>query len=295
MKSLICMALSLLFGFLSPGLSFQEKEIAVLSDEMILLQYRDLVPGEVIKVLIEKKPFIQSAQIKFLDEKYEFAEKEEFFICLIGLDLGIETGVYPLYVYVYKQDGHFEIKKKEINIHSKHFPVKKLWVKEEFVTPPRSVLERIRRESQLTKAIYGIYSPEWDVDGNFIIPVQGEMFPNFGERRLFNNKPRSQHSGIDIASPQGMPVKASNSGQVVLASHLYFSGKTVMLDHGLGVLSIYCHFSEITVETGQEVEKGEIIGKIGSTGRVTGPHLHWSIKIRGSRVDPNSLLSLKFN
>jgi len=283
-----------MIGFLSPALSFQEKENEVLPDEIIKLEYRELAPGEIIKVAVKNVPDIRSAQIKFLNKKYDTTKKGDDLLCLIGLDLGIETQDYPLRVYLYKQDGTVEIKEKSISVKDKQFPVKKLWVKEEFVTPPQSVLERIRRESELTRAIYDIYSPEWRVQGKFILPVEGDIFPNFGERRFFNNKPRSQHSGIDIASPKGTPVKASNSGRVVLATHLYFSGKTVVIDHGLGVFSIYCHFSEINVSSGDDVEKGEVIGKIGSTGRVTGPHLHWSIKIRGSRVDPNALLSLEF-
>ena len=294
MKTIICLGLSLMIGFLSPALSFQEKENEVLPDEIIKLEYRELAPGEIIKVAVKNVPDIRSAQIKFLNKKYDTTKKGDDLLCLIGLDLGIETQDYPLRVYLYKQDGTVEIKEKSISVKDKQFPVKKLWVKEEFVTPPQSVLERIRRESELTRAIYDIYSPEWRVQGKFILPVEGDIFPNFGERRFFNNKPRSQHSGIDIASPKGTPVKASNSGRVVLATHLYFSGKTVVIDHGLGVFSIYCHFSEINVSSGDDVEKGEVIGKIGSTGRVTGPHLHWSIKIRGSRVDPNALLSLEF-
>jgi murein DD-endopeptidase MepM/ murein hydrolase activator NlpD len=294
MKTIVCLGLSLMIGFLSPALSFQEKENEVIPDEIIKLEYRELVPGEIIKVAVKNAPDIRSAQIKFLNKKYDTAKKGDDLLCLIGLDLGIETQDYPLRVYLYKQDGSVEIKEKSISVKDKQFPVKKLWVKEEFVTPPQSVLERIRRESELTRAIYDIYSPEWRAQGKFILPVEGNIFPNFGERRFFNNKPRSQHSGIDIASPKGTPVKASNSGRVVLATHLYFSGKTVVIDHGLGVFSIYCHFSEINVSSGDEVEKGEVIGKIGSTGRVTGPHLHWSIKIRGSRVDPNALLNLDF-
>jgi hypothetical protein len=294
MKILVCMGLCLMIGFLSSALPFQEKESRILPEDILKLEYNELVPGEIIKVCVKNTPDIKSAQIKFLSEKYDTAERGDFLICLVGLDLGIETGTHPFRVYLYKQDGTVEIKEKSILIKTKQFPEKKLWVKEEFVSPPQSVLERIRQESELIRAIYDIYSPEWRVYGKFILPVEGKIFPNFGERRYFNNKPRSQHSGIDIASPKGTPVKASNSGRVVLAIHLYFSGKTVIIDHGLGVFSLYCHFSEINVSIGDDVEKGEVIGKIGSTGRVTGPHLHWSVKIKGSRVDPNALMSLDF-
>jgi len=277
MKACTCAALTMMIGLLAAGLSFQEEEKGFVLDDVVVLEYRDVAPGEVLKVSVKNLPVIQSAQVKFLNKKYDMAQVGDCLVCLIGLDLGIETGSYTLKVYVYKQDGSVEIKEQDIPVSPKQFPIKKLWVKEEFVTPPKNVMERIQREAELTKAVYNIYSPEWEAEGKFIVPVQGQIFPNFGERRFFNNKPRSQHSGVDIASPMGMPVKASNSGRVVLANHLYFAGNTVIIDHGLGVFSVYCHFSEITV-----------------TGRVTGPHLHWSVRIRGSRVDPNALLSLEF-
>jgi hypothetical protein len=290
----VVIALFVLIGFFSAGSAFQEKEDGSLPGDVLRIEHRDLVPGEVIKVSIKKRPLIKSAHLKFLNEKYICAEKEDLFICLIGLDLAVKTGTHLLEVYIYRQDGSIEKKEMDIHIKPKQFPVKKLWVKEDYVTPPKDLLERISREAELTRAIYNIYSPEWFIHGDFILPVQGKIFPNFGERRVFNNKPRSQHSGVDIAALTGTPVKASNSGRVVLASQLYFAGKTVIIDHGLGVFSLYCHFSEIMVSSGQDVGKGEIIGKIGATGRVTGPHLHWSIRIKGSRVDPNALLNLNF-
>ncbi len=294
MKACACVALSMMIGFLSTGMPFQELEKESIPDDVVALEYRDLVPGEIIKVSVKDLAFIKSAQVRFLGKKYETARIGDCLVCLLGLDLGMEIGIHPLKVYVYKQDGSVLIKEQDILVNPKEFPVKKLWVKEEFVTPPKNVLERVQREAELTKAVYSIYSPEWTFEGKFIIPVQGQVFPNFGERRFFNNKPRSQHSGVDIASPKGTPVQASNSGSVVLASRLYFAGNTVIIDHGLGVFSLYCHFSEISVKRGQKVEKGDIVGKIGSTGRVTGPHLHWSVRIRGSRVDPNALLALEF-
>lgn len=234
------------------------------------------------------------AQIIFAGKKYITAScinpKER--LAFIGLDLGMKPKTYPLSAVVFFGDGSY--KKKDINlqIRSKEFPVKKLWVDEKFVTPPKSADERIRRESNLLQSIYDIYTPNWIGDGSFIIPSVGEAAPNFGEKRYFNNKPRSSHSGVDISTPFGYPVKSSNSGRIVLACDLYFAGKTVIIDHGLGVFSLYCHFSKIIVKRGKMVAKGDIIGEIGSTGRVTGPHLHWGVKIRGKRVDPFSLLSL---
>jgi murein DD-endopeptidase MepM/ murein hydrolase activator NlpD len=140
--------------------------------------------------------------------------------------------------------------------------------------------------------IYDIFTFQWHGEGPFIIPCDGEAYDNFGERRIFNNEPRSPHSGVDISSPQGAPVRASNSGRVVLAKNLYYAGNTVIIDHGLGVFTSYLHFSKILAKKGEMVRKGDIIGEIGATGRVTGPHLHWGVKVSGSRVDPLSLLHM---
>jgi len=258
------------------------------------LNYRALTPGEVIRVGVKGVSSSRFAEIRFLGKKYLMGRGGntfEFF-SLVGIDLGQNQGNYPLVILVVDYDGSIERIEKEISISTKEFPIKKLWVKEEFVTPPSESLERIRRESEILKSVYEIYTPQWLGDGKFIIPSQGEVAPNFGERRIFNNKPRSSHSGVDISTPFGYPVRASNSGKIVLASDLYFAGKSVIIDHGLGVFSQYLHFSKIKANRGDFVEKGSVIGEIGATGRVTGPHLHWGIRVLGSRVDPVSLLTL---
>jgi len=260
------------------------------------LDYRTLQPGEVIRVILKGSSAIKFPQIRFLNKKYTMGRGKNLdeWLTFIGLDLGIKPGNYPLKASVLYKDGYLEHLQKELMILEKKFPVKKLWVQEKFVTPPPEALDRIRWESELLRTVYDIYTPQWLGDGNFIIPSVGKVSPNFGEKRVYNNKPRSSHSGVDVSSPFGAPVKASNSGKVVMASDLYYSGKTVIIDHGLGVFSIYLHFSKIKVSIGDFVKKGDIIGNIGATGRVTGPHLHWGFKILRDRVDPFSLLSIKF-
>jgi len=260
-------------------------------------EFRALNPGEIVKVSLFGQSDVKKAQVLFNGKTYPMGKGKtqgEYF-ALVGLDLGIGPGMYPLKYTVVFNDGQYTQKEERIVVAAKDYPVKKLWVEEKFVTPPKKVLRRIEEESQILKSLYAILTPEWLGDGVFIIPSEGEVVPNFGERRFFNNKPRSSHSGVDISSPLGAPVKASNTGKVVLASDLYFAGKTVIIDHGLGVFSLYCHFSRFRVQRGDYVQKGDVIGEIGSTGRVTGPHLHWGIKIQGSRVDPFSLLSLSFS
>jgi len=213
-------------------------------------------------------------------------------VAFLGIDLETKPGPYSIDINIIYEDGAGELLKKEILVYDKKFPEKSLWVDEKFVTPPPQAQERIRRETELLEEIYGIFTAHWLGEGAFIIPSDGEMQDNFGEKRIYNNMPRSPHSGVDISSPYGSPVRASNSGRIVLANELYFGGQTVIIDHGQGVFSIYCHFSKILKKRGISVEKGEIIGEIGATGRVTGPHLHWGIKVMGSRVDPMSLLIL---
>jgi hypothetical protein len=211
---------------------------------------------------------------------------------LIGLDLALKPGPYDLKMTAYLREGGVEKLRHPLMVQGREFPVKKLLVKQEFVTPPPEVEERIRRESDLLQMVYGVITEEWLGEGVFERPHSGESADNFGERRIYNGVPRSSHSGLDIAAPQGSPVRAANSGRIVLARDLYFSGKTVIIDHGLGVFSIYCHFSELKVNRGQTVRRGDVIALAGSTGRSTGPHLHWAVRIRGNRVDPQALLDL---
>jgi murein DD-endopeptidase MepM/ murein hydrolase activator NlpD len=260
----------------------------------IQLSSRALKPGEIVKILILSDRSADRVRLSYLNRGFPAADRGEGkqFLAFIGLDMDIKPGIYPLIVTLLFENGYQHQIKKEIVVESVEFAVKKLWVNEKFVTPPPEVHERIKRESELIQTVYEMFTVRWRGDGDFILPAEGEITPNFGERRIFNNQPRSAHSGVDISSPFGDPVKASNSGKVVVANDLYYAGKTVILDHGLGVFSLYCHFSEIAVELGDEVSKGGVIGKIGATGRVTGPHLHWGIRVLESRIDPLSLLAL---
>lgn len=259
------------------------------------LDYRSLQPGEIIKVNIHSLAPIRQAHIRFLKQKFILAKDEdrpEVRTTFLGLDLNLKPGTYILAAAIQFEDGFLKNVQKEISVIAKEFPQKKLWVDEKFVTPPAEALERIRTESKLIQSIYSAYTEIWLGEGSFIVPTPDKVNPNFGERRVFNNQPRSPHTGIDISSPQGTPVKASNSGRIVFANDLYYAGNTVIIDHGLGVFSFYCHFSKILAVRGDTIQKGDIIGEVGATGRVTGPHLHWSVRVRNSRIDPFSLLYL---
>jgi murein DD-endopeptidase MepM/ murein hydrolase activator NlpD len=157
---------------------------------------------------------------------------------------------------------------------------------QEMVTPNPQQLERIRAEGKRQRAIYAQVSKAIDLSAGFTMPLQGRTTSLFGHRRFFNDQPRSPHSGLDIAAPTGTPITAPAPGTVALVDDLYYNGKTVFLDHGQGLITMYCHLSDQTVTTGQVVEQNQQIGLVGATGRVTGPHLHWSVSLNGYRIDP---------
>ncbi len=256
--------------------------------------YRALHPGEVIQVKISASVPLRRGHLRFAGNKYVCwrDDRTGALLSYLGLDLGLKPGAYSVAAVALTEEGSLLEAHREFHLLTKEFPVKRLRVEDKYVTPPAEVMERIRTESALLNSVFSICTEEWLGEGSFVLPTDGEAAPNFGERRYFNDQPRSPHSGIDISSPMGTPVRASNSGRVVLAAELYFAGNTVVVDHGLGVISFYGHFSKLRTARGAWVRKGDVIGEVGNTGRVTGPHLHWSVRIGGSRVDPLSLLSL---
>ncbi len=174
----------------------------------------------------------------------------------------------------------------------KQFPTRRLTVDPALVEPPPSELERIERETARTNQIYASPSPAPLWAGTFMRPVGDPSNSRFGVRSIFNGRPGSPHTGADFLSGAGTPIKAPNAGRVRLAENLYFSGNTVIVDHGLGLFSLFAHLSAFNVKEGDEVGTGDLIGLVGATGRVTGPHLHWAVRASGARVDPLSLLEV---
>ncbi len=159
------------------------------------------------------------------------------------------------------------------------------------VTPPKETLARIHREGAMIAAVRARDTPEPLFLSGFIRPVEGPISGVYGSQRILNGKPKRPHFGLDIAAPPGTPVRAPADGIVALAEKdLYYTGGTVMLDHGFGLTSVYSHMSAVTVRVGQRVRQGDIIGRVGATGRVTGPHLDWRVNLFKTRLDPALLL-----
>jgi murein DD-endopeptidase MepM/ murein hydrolase activator NlpD len=179
---------------------------------------------------------------------------------------------------------------RRVRVAAYPYPTQELEVEEKYVAPSAESLERIARERERVVALFALETPR-----RFELPLAPPLerlggASRFGARRIFNREPRSPHSGADYAAAAGTPVLAPADGRVALAEEQYFAGKAVYLDHGDGLLSMSFHLSEILVATGDEVRRGQAIGRVGATGRVTGPHLHFGLRWHGARVDPALLL-----
>jgi murein DD-endopeptidase MepM/ murein hydrolase activator NlpD len=205
---------------------------------------------------------------------------------LVGIDLETGPGTYPLRVET--PNGRAEV--LSLRVLSKDFPVRRLRVAPGFVNPSPEELDRIASELKTTEGIFHATTPrKWS--GAFLLPVAGTPTSNFGTRSYYNGQRRSPHAGVDFVGEPGIPVHSANHGVVVLAEPLYFTGNTVIVDYGGGLYSLFAHLSELDVKRGQTVAPDTVVGLIGATGRVTGPHLHWSVRLQGARVDPLSLVA----
>jgi hypothetical protein len=209
---------------------------------------------------------------------------------LIGADLADPPGTTELSL-----EDLPEGYRTEIRILSAQFGEQRLTLPQDKVELDEATLRRVETEQARVQEIFKGVTAQRFWKGSFLIPVEGPIAGTFGRRRIINGEPRSPHTGEDINAPEGTVVRATNQGVVVLAEEQFFSGKSVIIDHGLGLYSMYFHLAEYAVIPGQTVQKGQVIGRVGATGRATGPHLHWGIRLNGSRVDPFSLTSLSLD
>ena len=215
---------------------------------------------------------------------------------LLGVDLEKPAGKYEFTATARLSEGQQETCRATIEVNAGHFATENLTVKKQFVEPNPEQVARAQAETKKLRAIFDHVTPERLWSGGFRLPLEGEFKgTNFGRRRVLNGQPGSPHTGVDFPAPTGTPVHASQSGRVVLAEELYFSGNTVIVDHGLGIYTFYGHFSEIDVKLGDPVKAGTILGKVGATGRVTGPHLHWGLTVERARVNAEDIVKVLGN
>ncbi len=204
-----------------------------------------------------------------------------------GLD---QKGSFPLAISFDLPQGPLS-KHFQVSIVEKQYPIQHLTLPDSMVTPPQEVIDRIVREREKTVAALNVLSRHRYFSEEFLRPVPGSVSSPFGVRRFLNNQPRSPHRGVDLRGAEGTPVQAVSSGRVILTGDFYYGGQTVIVDHGLGLQTVYMHLSDKKVSEGQLVHKGDLVGLVGMTGRATGPHLHLGVYILGEAVDPMFLFS----
>ena len=205
---------------------------------------------------------------------------------LLGVDLEKPAGRYEWKISWSAADGKPLSCSVPVTVRTGKFPTERLTVEKQFVQPDPEQQKRAEEDQKKMKAIYETVTPEVLWKGKFVLPLKGvSTGGNFGRRRVLNGEARSPHAGVDFPAAAGTAVYAAQSGRVALAENLYYSGNTVVIDHGFGIFTLYAHLSEITVHAGDLVEASAEIGKVGATGRVTGPHLHWGLTIEHARVN----------
>lgn len=253
---------------------------------------RAQAPGEVVALAITPPIATDTLRVRAFKRDILAARIDtRTWQAIVGIDLDVAPGTHP--VQITARSGAGDVSTSHLlTVKAKTFRTRNLTVDPAYVEPPPETLARIRREAALQRRLWDNPTPERLWSGAFIAPVAEQANSAFGSRSVFNGVPRSPHSGADFPSPTGTPIKAPNSGKVVLAQELYFSGNEVVIDHGQGLLSVFAHLSSFAVTVGSSVSTGETVGHVGATGRVTGPHLHWTVRASGARVDPLSLLEV---
>ncbi len=220
-----------------------------------------------------------------------FPVTDTSFAAIVGIDMQDPPGLQELRITVQTTDQTDHLI-YSVTIVKEEYAVQHLKLPKNKVDLDSKTLKRVRLEQkEMSNAFHHVgLNPLWD--GAFLEPTKGKVTGRFGSRRVINGQTKSPHSGEDIAAPQGTLVHAINKGTVVATVDHFFSGKGVIIDHGVGLFSMYFHLSEIDVHPGQSLKKGDALGKVGSTGRATGPHLHWGIRLNGARVNPYALTAL---
>lgn len=232
------------------------------------------VPGGVLAI-----PVAPGSTVKFGTTDVLVADD----VAVLGLGLKTKPGVYSLTVTT-PQGFDYEV---EFDVLFKQYPEQHLTIPDDRkVNPYAEDMDRISKESAAQRQQYALRSQPLGPLRPFIQPTKGVVSSPFGRRRVLNGKPRNPHSGLDIAAPTGTPIVAPAPGTVTLTGDLFFNGNTVFVDHGHGLITMTCHMSKIEVSEGDTVERGELLGLVGATGRVTGPHLHWNVSLNGVRIDP---------
>ncbi|MDP1633813.1 MAG: peptidoglycan DD-metalloendopeptidase family protein [Gallionellaceae bacterium] len=248
------------------------------------LPREDAVPGGIALVRLGKAT--EAPSVWFQEKRVAVLRDRQGWVALVGLPLNLEPGMHQLRIAA---NGAEET--KPLRIAARHYAVQRFTVPDKRKVEPLPEDElRIAREQKRIDEIKAIFRDEPDPDLAFRLPAHGKLTGNFGLRRIINGLERNPHAGIDVAAPIGTPVLAAGAGIVVETGDYFFNGNSAYIDHGQGIVTLYCHLDRVDVQPGERVAAGQRIGHSGNTGRTTGPHLHWTVLANGTAVDPRLFL-----
>ncbi|NOX75412.1 MAG: M23 family metallopeptidase [Gammaproteobacteria bacterium] len=244
-----------------------------------LLPRSAAVPGGV--AIVELPTNAKKAPVVHYRKKRVMVQKQHgHWQAIVGIALSAKVGKHQLQLAGQATPVSFQVDDKA-------YAEQRLTLKNKRkVNPNAEDMTRIRGERGRINAALRHWAPQAKMDARFVLPVTGRLSSPFGLRRFFNEQARKPHSGIDIAAPEGTPIRAPAAGTAIERGEFFFNGNSVFIAHGQGLVTMYAHMSRIDVQPGQRVARGEVIGAVGHTGRATGPHLHWGVSLNDARVDP---------
>ena len=249
------------------------------------LPHESRVPGGIAFVTVPGGE--QAPTVTYDGRRTAVIRQQDHWIAVVGVPLAATAG--PQKLNVIGPSGKVDV---TFDLADKQYRTQKLTIKNRRqVEPSKSDLVRIEKEQARSSAALSRFTASATADLSLASPVQGVRSDSFGSRRIFNGQPRSPHTGMDIAAATGTPIYAPAAGKVVEAGDFFFNGNTLYIDHGNGLVTMYCHLSRIDVKAGDNVAAGAVLGAVGATGRVTGPHLHFGVALNRAMVDPALFLS----
>lgn len=240
------------------------------------------VPGGIIHLTVGKAS-APPPRVYFNKRPVLVARNEQNWVALVGIPLYVQPGKHLVTVKSGSKANYTE----SFTVEPKEYPSQYITLKNKRMVNPNTLdMKRIEKERIPVNRALSTWTEQAEVDTDFSMPAEGPLSSPFGLRRFFNKQPRKPHSGLDIAAPAGTPITAPAAGMIINTGNYFFNGNTVFVDHGQGLITGYFHMSDIKVNAGQRVARGDLLGSIGSTGRVTGPHLHWNVYLNRTKVDP---------